>query len=141
MVPFSSTDYLHVICLASFPSLHGLSTQQVSRKQCVDGGGAPDPPGVLPSRGSPETGILGDPSPQQLAAPLPSAAVPVPRPSQTRLIGAWMGLPAGGGGQRLTLCKEAVHFLLPGELCQDGSVTQNAPGQGRKRTIIYPTRI
>lgn len=53
------------------------------------------------------------------------------------LIGAGVGLPAGGGRELLllALCKVAVHLLLPGKLRQDGGVPQHTP----KRTGVSYT--
>lgn len=123
---------------------HGLSAQQVSRKQRVDWGGAADHPAVLGVGRPPQARVLRHP-PQQLVARLAAgsraarssqaAAVPVadgvrgrrPSAAQPRLIGAGVGLPAGGGREGLTLCKEAVHLLLSSELRQDSGVSQNTP--------------
>ena len=149
---YSHTDYLHndFFLLLVFVSsvLHGLSTQQVPRQQCIDLGGTPHDASLLSTRGSPQAGVLLHTAPQQLSARLCSASqataaaavvvvVPVGRvadgvggsgPSHPRLIGARRGLPAGGSAQRLALCKEAVHFLFPSKLCQDGGVPEHAPG-------------
>lgn len=117
--------------------LHGLPTQQVSRQQGVDGSGAPDPPVVLSARGSPQAGVLGHVAPQQVAsAGLASAAplahgVGLSASAHPVLIGSRVGLPAGGvSPQRLALCKEAVHLLLPGKLRQDGGVPKHTPYRG-----------
>lgn len=128
--------------------LHALSAQQVSREQSVNWDGAADYPGVVSIWGSPQTGVLWHTAPQQVTsvstAAVPSTAdclgtssTPAPeacgvagsRVAQPRLIGAWCwaGLPAGGGGEGLALCKEAVHIVFTGKLCQDGSVTQHTP--------------
>ena len=125
--------------------LHGLPTQQVSRQQGVDGSGAPDRPVVLSARGSPQAGVLGHVAPQQVAsAGLASAAataaplahgVGLSASAHPVLIGSGVGLPAGGvSPQRLALCKEAVHLLLPGKLRQDGGVPKHTPYRGYKRT-------
>lgn len=133
---------------------HGLSAQQVSRKQRVDWGGAADHPAVLSVGWPPQARVLLHAPPQQLVARLPAGsraarssqatAVPVangvrgrcPSASQPRLIGAWVGLPAGGGREGLTLCKEAVHLLLSSELRQDSGVSQNTPENEKQRMLI-----
>lgn len=95
---------------------HGLSAQQVSRKQRIDWGGAADNSAILSTGRTPQAGVLRYTPPQQLVArlsagprPGPSSsqttAIPVangvrgrrPSASQPRLIGARVGLPAGGG--------------------------------------------
>ena len=154
---YTHTDYLHIdlkefcSCWCLFrpgPSvLHGLSTQQVPRQQRVDWCGTPHDPSLLSTRGSPQVRILLHATPKQLPACLCSASqataavvvvVPVgrvtdgmrgsgPSPTHPCLIGAWSGLPAGCYAERLALCKEAVHFLLPSKLCQDGGVPEHAP--------------
>lgn len=52
-------------------------------------------------------------------------------PPQPCLIGALVGLPAGGGREGLTLCKESVDLLLPSKLGQNGGISQHAPGRAR----------
>lgn len=125
---------------------HGLSAQQVSRKQRIDWGGAADHSTVLTAGRPPQAGVLRYTPPQQLVAcltagPRPTcassqtAAVPVadgvcgrrPSASQPSLIGAGVGLPAGGVREGLTLCKEAVHLLFSSKLCQYSGVSQNTP--------------
>lgn len=94
--------------------LHGLSAEQVSGQQGVDGGGAPDHAGVVPPGGPPQAGVLGHAPPQQVtsarlgsspsssssaataAAPL-ADGVRLRRPHPV-LIGSWVGLPASGVG-------------------------------------------
>lgn len=39
------------------------------------------------------------------------------------------GLPAGSGGQGLTLCKETTDLLFTGELSKNSSVPQHTPGE------------
>lgn len=150
------TDYLHTDLKVFAPfavCLHGLSAQQVSRQQRIDWGGTPHHPSLLSARGSPQVRILLHSAPKQLPARFGSAGsqasapaaagavvvVPVwrvtdgmggggPRPTHPCLIDSWSGLPAGGAPEQLALCKEAVHFFLPGKFCQDGGVPQHAPG-------------
>lgn len=59
--------------------------------------------------------------------------------AQAALAGA-EGLPAGSGGQRLTLCKETADLLFTGELGEDSSVPQHTPGERRlgEDTAIEP---
>lgn len=84
--------------------LHGLPTQQISRQQGVNGGGAPDHAGVFSARRSPQAGVLGHPSPQQVASAglSSSAAAPLANwvglrcPAHPVLIGSWVGLPTSG---------------------------------------------
>lgn len=154
----TDVDYRQMICLvfahesfrggfASSKCLalsHGLSAQQVSRKQRVDWGGAADNPTVLGAGRPPEAGVMLYAPPQQLIVRLAAgpcaarssaqaAAGPVadrvrgrrPSATQPRLIGAGVGLPACGGRKGLTLCKEAVHLLFSSELRQDSGVSQN----------------
>lgn len=131
--------------------LHGLSAQQISRQQGVNGGGAPDHAGVLSVGRPPQAGVLGDSAPQQVApaglAPTAAATATAPLanrvglgvPAHPILIASWVGVPARGGcPQRLALCKEAVDVLLPGELCQDGGVSKHTPSS-TKTSNYYST--
>lgn len=123
--------------------LHGLPTQQISRQQGVNGSWAPDHAGVLSVWRPPQAGVLGHTAPQQVASTgLASTATAAPLanrvglccPAHPVLIGSWVGLPASGvSPQRLALCKEAVHLLLTGKLCQDGGVSKHTPYRGQKR--------
>lgn len=85
-------------------TLHGLSTQQISRQQGVDRRGAPDHTGVLSTRRAPQAGVLGHSTPQKVPpAGLASAAAPLAdrvglRCSHPVLIGSLVGLPASGVG-------------------------------------------
>lgn len=83
--------------------LHGLPTQQVSRKQGVNRCGAPYHSSVISTRRSPQAGVLGNTAPQQVAAvslSSTSAAAPLPNsvglrsPAHPVLIGSRVGLPA-----------------------------------------------
>lgn len=180
LVFHSSTDvdYRQMICLVfaregscfaavrGFERLalsHGLSAQQVSRKQRIDWGGAAHHSAVLGTGRPPQAGVLLYTPPQQLVArlaagPRPArsssassetAAVPVAdgvrgrRPSapQPCLIGAGVGLPAGGGREGLTLCKEAVHLLFSSKLCQYSGVSQNTPGKNREWMTVMIVRL
>lgn len=139
---------------------HGLSAQQVSRKQRIDWGGAAHHSAVLGAGRPPQAGVLRYTPPQQLVARLPAgprparsssssqtAAVPVadgvcgrrPPAPQPCLIGAGVGLPAGGGREGLTLCKEAVHLLFSSKLSQYSGVSQNTPGKQVFRDIEQMT--
>lgn len=114
MFPFSADDCdFHSVPLRF---LDGLPAEKIPRKKSIQRRGAPDHSAVVGAGGSPEAaGVLGHAAPQQLAAALaPQAgAVPVPRvaPHQPVRAGraqAWLraagvGLPAGGGRQRLAL--------------------------------------
>lgn len=55
--------------------------------------------------------------------------------AQAALAGA-EGLPAGRGGQRLTLCKETADLLFTGKLGEDSSVPQHTPGE--RDTAVEP---
>ena len=97
--------------------LEGLPTEEVAGKQSVQRGGASDDPAVVAAGWAPQAaGVLGDPAPQQVAAPFacqargvpvagvtPHQAVGAARGAQPRLAGPGAGLPAGGGRQRLAL--------------------------------------
>lgn len=90
-------------------TLHRLPTQQVSRQQGVNGGGAPYHAGVFSVGWSPQAGVLGHAAPQQVtstgfapaasstatAAPL-AHSVSLRRPAHPVLIGSLVGLPASG---------------------------------------------
>lgn len=144
-------------CLSSLGSsiLHGLATEQVTRQQCIDWGGTAHDPALLCTRRSPQAGILLHATPQQLSTCFCSACcqaaataaavavvvvVPVgrvtdwmggsrPCPTHPCLIRARSSLPAGCSTKQLALCKEAIYFLFPGKLCQDGGVPEHAPGR------------
>lgn len=84
---------------------HGLSTQQISRQQGVNGGGASNHTGVLSARRSPQAGVLRHAAPQQVAsAGFASTTTTAPLanwvglrcPTHPVLIGSWVGLPASG---------------------------------------------
>lgn len=97
--------------------LDGLPTEKVAREQRVQRGGASDDPAVVAAGGTPQAArVLGDPAPQQVAAPFagqargvpvagvaPHQAVGAARGTQPRLAGPRAGLPAGGGWQCLPL--------------------------------------
>lgn len=119
-------------------TLHGLSTQQITRQQGVNWRGAPDHAGIVSTRRAPQAGVLGHSPPQKVSsAGLASAATAAPladrvglRCSHPVLIGSRVGLPAGGVcPQRLALCKEAVHLLLPSKLSQNGGVSKYTPSK------------
>lgn len=65
-----STLICKVVALVVQPALHGLPTQQVPRQQRVDWGGTPHHSSVLPTRGSPQAGVLLHAAPKQLSAGL-----------------------------------------------------------------------
>lgn len=127
--------------------LDGLPTEKVTGKQSVQRGGAPDHPAVIAAGWAPQAArVLGDPTPQQVAAPFacqargipvagvaPHEAMGTAGGTQPCLAGPSAGLPAGGGGQRLALGQETAHFFFTGKLGQDGSVSQNAHVQGLLR--------
>lgn len=128
--------------------LHGLSTQQISRQQGVNGGGAPDHTAVVAAWRPPQAGIMGHPAPQQVASTGLASAAPLAngvglcRPAHTVLIGSWVGLPASGVvRQGLALCKEAVHLLLAGELRQDGGVSKHTPCRERQERKTEKLRL
>lgn len=85
--------------------LYGLPTQQISRQQGVNGGGASNHTGVLSAWRSPQAGVLRHTAPQQVAsagfatttttAPLANW-VGLCRPTHPVLMGSWVGLPASG---------------------------------------------
>lgn len=83
-------------------TLHGLSTQQISRQQGVDRRGAPNHTGVFSTRRAPQAGVLGHSAPKEVSsAGLASAAAPLAdrvglRRSHPVLIGSLVGLPASG---------------------------------------------
>lgn len=85
-------------------TLHGLPTEQITRQQGVDGGGAPDHAGIIPARRSPQARVLGHPAPQKVAsAGLASTATAAPlahrvglRCPHPVLIGSRVSLPASG---------------------------------------------
>lgn len=117
--------------------LHGLPTQQISRQQGVNRGGAPNHACVLSTGRTPQAGVLRHTAPQQVAsAGLASAGAAAPLanwvglrcPAHSVLIGSRVGLPARGVcPQRLALCKKAVHFLLASKLRQDCGISEHAP--------------
>lgn len=85
-------------------TLHGLPTEQITRQQGVDGGGAPDNAGIIPAWRSPQARVLGHPTPQKVAsAGLASTATAAPlahrvglRCPHPVLIGSRVSLPASG---------------------------------------------
>lgn len=117
--------------------LHGLPTQQISRQQGVNRGGAPNHACILSTGRTPQAGVLRHTAPQQVAsAGLASAGAAAPLanwvglrcPAHSVLIGSRVGLPARGVcPQRLALCKKAVHFLLASKLRQDCGISEHAP--------------
>lgn len=127
--------------------LDGLPTEKVTGKQSVQRGGAPDHPAVIAAGWAPQAArVLGDPTPQQVAAPFacqargipvagvaPHEAMGTAGGTQPCLAGPSAGLPAGGGGQRLALGQETAHFFFTGKLGQDGSVSQNTPKRAGKQ--------
>lgn len=85
-------------------TLHGLSTQQISRQQGVNRRGAPNHAGVFSTRRAPQAGVLGHSAPKEVSsAGLASATAAAPladrvglRRSHPVLIGSLVGLPASG---------------------------------------------
>lgn len=114
-------------------TLHGLSTQQISRQQGVNRRGAPNHTGVLSTWRAPQAGVLGHSTPKKVSSAGLASAAPLAdrvglRCSHPVLIGSLVGLPASGVcPQWLALCKEAVHLLLPSKLCQNGGVSKYTP--------------
>lgn len=119
--------------------LDGLPAEQIPRQEGVEGRGAPDDSAIVGAGGSPKAaGVLGHPSPEQVAAALAPQARGVPvagvgahqpvgaaRGAQAARGGSSVGLPAGGGRQRLPLRQESIHFFLTSKLRQDRGVAQD----------------
>lgn len=128
--------------------LDGLPAEQIPRQEGVEGRGAPDDSAIVGAGGSPKAaGVLGHPSPEQVAAALAPQARGVPvagvgahqpvgaaRGAQAARGGSSVGLPAGGGRQRLPLRQESIHFFLTSKLRQDRGVAQDTP-EGVKQRV------
>lgn len=86
-------------------TLHGLSTQQISRQQGVNRRGAPNHAGVFSTRRAPQAGVLGHSAPKEVSSAGLASAAAAPladgvglRRSHPVLIGSLVGLPASGVG-------------------------------------------
>lgn len=103
----------------------------VDREKSVDGGGvaaarrAPQARGVVRAPPEGSAGKVSTAGPRQPSTvPVAGEGVGAVEGAQPALAGA-QGLPAGGGGQGLTLCKETADLLLTGELGEDRGVPQH----------------